>query len=57
MNANKNNDYQKFLEQILYLNKKGYNPKLIRRILKISNPKDSIPRLKVKISTVLAKLK
>lgn len=40
-------NYKILLRQILYLNKKGYSVKDIRKTLKISNPKKLVPSVGV----------
>ena len=40
-------DIRLFIKEILYINKKYKNPKDIRKILKLSHPKDSVPTIKV----------
>ena len=42
--------YQILLKQILYLNKKRYRVKDIRKILKTSNPKDAVPSINVSLN-------
>jgi hypothetical protein len=41
--------YHVLLKQILYLNKKRYRVKDIRKILKTSNPKDIVPSINVSL--------